>query len=168
MVKIRLSRYGKKNQPTFRIVVSDSRKDVHGTYIEAIGRYNPSVQPHEIEVNKERALYWLSQGAQASPSVHNILVEQGVIDAKKKKASKIVKVEDTKDTNNENNNENTDGESIEETKAGDNDQEVKSEDQETVAPDTSEDKNNSDDSLKEDEAKIENIEEKSEDKKETE
>lgn len=93
MVRIRLSRFGKKNSPTFRIVVSDGRKDVHGTYIEAIGRYNPSVQPHEVEVDKERAQYWLSQGAQASTSVHNILVEQGVIDAQKKKASKIIKPE---------------------------------------------------------------------------
>ena len=93
MVKIRLSRYGKKNQPTYRIVVSDARKDVHGTYIEAIGRYNPSVQPHEVEVNKERAEYWLSKGAQPSPSVHNIFVDNDVIKGKKVKAAKIVKPE---------------------------------------------------------------------------
>lgn len=93
MVKIRLSRYGKRNQPTYRIVVSDSRKDVHGTYIEAVGRYNPSVQPHEVEVDKERVDYWISKGAQPSPSVHNILVDQGVIKGKKVKAAKIVKPE---------------------------------------------------------------------------
>jgi len=88
MVKIRLARFGKKKQPTYRIVVSDVRKDTHGTYIESLGNYNPSVQPKEISINVERAKYWLSQGAQPTDVVHNLFVDHDVIDAKKRSVSK--------------------------------------------------------------------------------
>ena len=88
MVKIRLARYGKKKQPTYRLVVSDVRKDTLGTYIESLGSYNPSVNPKTIIIDAERVKYWLSVGAQPSPTVHNLLISEGVIEGKKVKASR--------------------------------------------------------------------------------
>lgn len=88
MVKIRLARMGKKKQPTYRLVVSDARKDTLGKYIENLGSYNPSVNPKEINIKIDRVKYWLGVGAQASPTVHNLLVSQGIIKASKVKASK--------------------------------------------------------------------------------
>ena len=73
MVKIRLMRVGKKKQPSFRVVVADSRSPRDGRIIEAIGHYNPRVEPSAIEIDNERALYWLQRGAQASDSVRNLL-----------------------------------------------------------------------------------------------
>jgi small subunit ribosomal protein S16 len=73
MVKIRLMRVGKKKQPSFRVVVADSRSPRDGRIIEAIGHYNPRVEPSAIEIDNERALYWLQRGAQASDSVRHLL-----------------------------------------------------------------------------------------------
>jgi small subunit ribosomal protein S16 len=86
MVKIRLARVGKKKQPTYRFVVSDSHKDLYGKYLEIVGHYNPFTKV--CEVNKDRILFWIGQGAQVSPTVHNLLVDQNVIQEKKVKASK--------------------------------------------------------------------------------
>ncbi len=88
MVKIRLARFGKKKQPTYRIVVSDVRKDTRGTYIESVGSYNPSVQPKEISINLERAKYWLSQGAQPTDVVHNLFVDHGISNPPKRSVGK--------------------------------------------------------------------------------
>ena len=82
MLMIRLQRFGKKNQPSFRVVVTDKRNSTKsGKTRETIGWYNPREHTHSIE--KERVLYWLSQGAQASGTVHNMLVRNGVIKAVK-------------------------------------------------------------------------------------
>jgi small subunit ribosomal protein S16 len=86
MLAIRLARIGRKNLPSYRIIISEKTKDTFGTYLEAVGRYNPRTK--ECEVNKERILHWLARGAQASATVHNLLVDQHVIEAKKVKASK--------------------------------------------------------------------------------
>lgn len=88
MVAIRLSRVGKKNHPTFRIVVSDKRKDTVGTYLEQLGSYDPHANPMKVEVNADRVKYWLSVGAQPSDSVHNLLVDKGLISAPKKVIAK--------------------------------------------------------------------------------
>lgn len=85
MVAIRLSRVGKKNHATFRVVVSDKRKDTIGTALEILGSYNPHTNPPTVELNDERTKYWLSVGAQPSATVHNLLVEKGWLDAPKKK-----------------------------------------------------------------------------------
>ena len=78
MVKIRLRRMGKKKQPVYRIVVADSHKTRDGRYIESLGFYNQMTEPSTIELNGERALYWLSQGAQPSSQVRNLMKIKGV------------------------------------------------------------------------------------------
>ena len=72
-VKIRLKRMGKIRAPFYRIVVADSRAKRDGRSIEEIGKYHPTEEPSFIEVNSERAQYWLSVGAQPSPQVEAIL-----------------------------------------------------------------------------------------------
>ena len=86
MLAIRLQRIGKKKQPTYRLVVSDKQKDLYGTQLEILGHYNPIAQPKVIEFKADRIKYWLSVGAQASATVHNLLVSQKIVDKKKVKA----------------------------------------------------------------------------------
>lgn len=79
MVKIRLRRVGAKNQPSYRLVVADSRAPRDGAYIEAIGFYNPRTEPETLQVDEERALYWLSVGAQPSESAARLLERTGIL-----------------------------------------------------------------------------------------
>ncbi len=79
MVTIRLRRTGKRKEPSFRIIVSDSRKDTVGTYLESLGIYNPRVQPTAVTLNVERAKFWIGKGAQVSGTIHNLFVDQGVL-----------------------------------------------------------------------------------------
>ena len=72
-VKIRLKRLGKIRAPYYRIVVADSRNKRDGRSIEEIGKYHPTEEPSFIEINSERAQYWLSVGAQPSPQVEALL-----------------------------------------------------------------------------------------------
>ena len=72
-VKIRLKRMGKIRAPFYRIVVADARNKRDGRSIEEIGKYHPTEEPSFIEVDSERAQYWLSVGAQPSPQVEAIL-----------------------------------------------------------------------------------------------
>ena len=72
-VKIRLKRMGKIRAPYYRIVVADSRTKRDGRVIEEIGKYHPTEEPSFIEVDSERAQYWLGVGAQPSPQVLAIL-----------------------------------------------------------------------------------------------
>jgi small subunit ribosomal protein S16 len=76
-VKIRLLRMGKIRNPQYRIVVADSRTKRDGRAIEYIGIYHPKEEPSRIEVNSERAQYWLSVGAQPSEPVQRILEKTG-------------------------------------------------------------------------------------------
>ncbi len=76
-VKIRLLRMGKIRNPQYRIVVADSRTKRDGRAIEYIGVYHPKEEPSRIEVNSERAQYWLSVGAQPSEPVQRILEKTG-------------------------------------------------------------------------------------------
>lgn len=80
MVRIRLSRTGSKKQASFRIVVADSEFKRDGRYVERIGYYNPRTEPLEYRVDEERALYWLSVGAQPSDAVKRLLNKQGTLD----------------------------------------------------------------------------------------
>jgi small subunit ribosomal protein S16 len=75
--KIRLMRMGKIRTPYYRIVVTDSRKARNGLSIEEIGRYSPTQEPSFIEVNSERALYWLGVGALPTPAVEALLKVTG-------------------------------------------------------------------------------------------
>jgi len=82
MLVIRLFRVGKKNQPSFKIVVTDKRKPPRaGRYIEEVGFWNP--QSKEKVLKKDRILYWLSVGAKPSPTVFNLLVSEKIIEGKK-------------------------------------------------------------------------------------
>ena len=77
MVRIRLRRQGLKRQPTYRIVVMDQRKSRNGSYLENIGYYNPRTRPATEVVEEDRALYWLSVGAQPSDAVRRLLDHTG-------------------------------------------------------------------------------------------
>jgi len=84
MLKIRLQRIGKKNQPSFRLVLVEHTFRPQGKYIEDLGSYNPKSKQKQF--NKERILHWISKGAQISPTVHNFLVDEKIIDKPKVKA----------------------------------------------------------------------------------
>lgn len=87
MLKIRLSRQGRKKRAFFRIIVSDSRFDTQGRFLENLGHFDPKNKTKTLSLKKERILHWLSQGAQASATVHNILVDQKVAAGPKIKAT---------------------------------------------------------------------------------
>jgi small subunit ribosomal protein S16 len=72
-VKIKLQRFGKIREPYYRIVVADARTRRDGRAIETIGKYHPLEEPSLIEVDSERAQYWLGVGAQPTEPVHAIL-----------------------------------------------------------------------------------------------
>ena len=78
-VRIRLRRTGGKKQPSYRVVVADSRSPRDGRFIENIGHYNPRTDPATVEIDQERARYWLSQGAQPSDAVARLLETKGII-----------------------------------------------------------------------------------------
>ncbi len=78
-VKMRLTRLGAKKAPTYRVVVCDARKARDGEYLECVGHYNPDNAHLEIEINEERAKYWLSQGVQPTETVKSLLVKANVI-----------------------------------------------------------------------------------------
>lgn len=79
MVKIRLRRTGAKKQPHYRVVVADSKSPRDGKFIETIGHYNPRTEPPTVEIDAERALYWLSVGAQPSAAVKRMLDKMGLM-----------------------------------------------------------------------------------------
>ena len=81
MVTIRLRRAGKKKQPSYRLVVADSRAPRDGKFIEIVGHYNPVRQPQELEVKADRIRHWMSVGAQPSETVVRLLKRVNVLDA---------------------------------------------------------------------------------------
>jgi small subunit ribosomal protein S16 len=87
-VKIRLMRVGKKKQPTYRVVVADSRSPRDGRFIEIIGQYAPRHEPSLVNVDADRALHWLKQGAQPTEQVAKILDVAGIWDAYKSETGK--------------------------------------------------------------------------------
>jgi small subunit ribosomal protein S16 len=76
-VKLRLMRMGKKKQPTYRVVVADSRSPRDGRFIEAVGTYEPRMDPSTIEIDNDRVLGWLAKGAQPTETVRKLLVVSG-------------------------------------------------------------------------------------------
>jgi small subunit ribosomal protein S16 len=88
-VRIRLKRIGAHKAPFYRVVVSDSRSPRDGRFIEEIGIYNPIAQPAQVQIDEEKALKWLQEGAQASDTVRNLLSKAGVM--KKYHESKLQK-----------------------------------------------------------------------------
>lgn len=73
MLKIRLRRTGARNQPSFRVVVADSRAARNGAFVDYLGHYNPRTEPPTIVIDEEKARKWISQGAQPSDSVQQLL-----------------------------------------------------------------------------------------------
>jgi len=82
-VKIRLMRVGKKKQPSYRVVVTDSRSPRDGRFIEVIGQYAPRAEPSVVTINSDRALHWLKVGAQPTEQAGKLLEIAGVWDAYK-------------------------------------------------------------------------------------
>ena len=85
MLKIRLSRVGKKKRPSYRVVVADSRAPRDGAFIEIIGHYNPLTDPATIAIDEEKALKWLRQGARPTERVAILLAKLGIIEKPTKK-----------------------------------------------------------------------------------
>ncbi len=82
MLMIRLQRIGRKNDPSFRIVVTDKRESVKSNrFADIVGTYQP--KPGTIEIDAEKVKAWIAKGAKPSPTVHNMLVTKKIIDAKK-------------------------------------------------------------------------------------
>jgi len=82
MLMMRLQRVGRKNDPSYRIVVTDKRNSPKSNnYVELIGSYNPKQSAFKIDEEKTR--YWLSQGVQASVTLHNMLISKKIIEGKK-------------------------------------------------------------------------------------
>jgi small subunit ribosomal protein S16 len=79
MVKIRLTRIGRKNEPFYRVVVADQRRARDGRFIEILGQYQPVKVETHVKIDKERALYWLHQGAQPSDTVRSIFRKLGIM-----------------------------------------------------------------------------------------
>ena len=77
--RIRLQRHGRRAYAFYKIVVADSRAPRDGKFIEKVGTYNPNTHPATIDLNFERALYWLQVGAQPTDTVRNILSNEGVL-----------------------------------------------------------------------------------------
>ncbi len=73
MLRIRLRRTGARHQPSYRIVVADSKKPRDGAFVDHLGHYNPREDPPEIVIDEEKARKWISQGAQPSEAVQRML-----------------------------------------------------------------------------------------------
>ncbi len=79
MVKIRLRRMGAKKAPFYRVVVADSRFARDGRFIEEIGYYDPTTEPSVIKIDADKAKQWLTNGAQPTDTVRNLLKKTGVL-----------------------------------------------------------------------------------------
>ena len=83
MLKMRLQRVGRKNNPSFRLIVTDSRNAaIRGRNVDLLGSYDPKLGT--VQIDKEKAKHWLSKGVQPSDTVYNMLVAQGVVEGRKK------------------------------------------------------------------------------------
>jgi len=81
MLAIKLQRIGKKHQPSYRLVVAESRSKMAAPPVEDLGSYNPFTKM--VTLKKDRATHWVKMGAQPTTTVHNLLVAQGVLTSKK-------------------------------------------------------------------------------------
>ncbi|MBQ4297088.1 MAG: 30S ribosomal protein S16 [Clostridia bacterium] len=79
-VKIRLTRIGKKKEPSYRVVVADARMPRDGRFVEEIGFYNPLTDPATVKIDAEKAKQWIKNGAQPTETVRALLKKSGVIE----------------------------------------------------------------------------------------
>lgn len=91
MLTIRLSRVGKKNKPTYRLVISEKARDLYGRVLEFLGSYDPHAK--KLEVKAERIKYWLKHGSGMSATVNNLLIRNNIIEGKIVKATRMKKKE---------------------------------------------------------------------------
>ena len=97
MLMIRFQRVGKIKEASYRLVISDKHRDTNAPSLEILGHYHPAANPKVIVLKQERIQYWLAKGAQPSATVHNLLLNQGVIaQAKKQKAVRISRTRQAK------------------------------------------------------------------------
>lgn len=91
MLMIRLQRVGKTKAPSYRIIVSDKRRDTQGRYLELLGQFYPLVKDpaKQLVVDAERVKYWVGLGAQASVTLENVLVKAGLMKAPEKKRKSV-------------------------------------------------------------------------------
>ena len=80
MLRIRLRRVGAKKQPSYRVVVADSRAARDGSFVDQLGRYDPLTDPPTVAIDEDKALMWLRQGAQPSEPVQRILKRLGTLE----------------------------------------------------------------------------------------
>lgn len=78
MVRIRLTRLGAHKKPFYRLIVADSRARRDGPFIEILGTYNPLKEPSEIDINLDRARFWLQRGAQPSDTARKLMQKAGL------------------------------------------------------------------------------------------
>ncbi len=78
-VKIRLKRMGKRRSASFRLIVSDSRNATTGRFVEEIGYYDPTTEPETYEIDEEKALKWLNNGARPSSTVKSLFKKSGIL-----------------------------------------------------------------------------------------
>lgn len=88
MLKIRLKRTGRRGQAHYKIVVCEASRPRDGKTIEEIGYYNPHNKPSTFEIDKERAEYWLSKGAQPTDTVAQYFVKEGLLENLKRGSTK--------------------------------------------------------------------------------
>jgi small subunit ribosomal protein S16 len=86
-VKLRLTRKGKKKQPFYRVVAADSRSPRDGDFLEIIGTYDPRQEPSHVEIDNDKAVRWLRNGAQPTDTVAKLLARSGALEQWKAGAS---------------------------------------------------------------------------------
>ena len=87
MLRIRLRRTGKKKQPSYRVVVADSRAPRDGAFVETIGLYDPLTEPPTIRIDDQKARDWMAKGAQPSETVVKLMRRQGILPRPEQAAS---------------------------------------------------------------------------------
>ncbi len=88
MLTIRLRRIGKRSHATFRLIVSEKTRSPHSRVVEFLGSYDPHTHPPTVSLKRDRIEHWLKVGAQSSATVHNILVDAGLVPGPKVKVGR--------------------------------------------------------------------------------
>jgi small subunit ribosomal protein S16 len=100
-VAIRLKRYGRKKRPFYRVVVADTRDPRQGTSVDNIGYYDPLTNPSQIQINEEKALKWLNDGAQPTDTVKSLLSKAGILQKFHEQKHPVSNVEKTEQSDSE-------------------------------------------------------------------
>src|SRR6056297_2340634 len=153
MVRIRLFRVGKKNQPAYKIVVTPKENPPQGgRFLDRLGHYNPVTK--ECKIDAEKAKKWLDDGAQPSDTVYNLFVKEGIIEGEKRpKHKKGAPKKENKKEKKETPDKEEDKEESEDKKEEDKEKKKDEKKQDKETPDKEEDKEESEDKKEEDKEK---------------